>query len=203
MKKVISGFLLALTLLVMLVWPHESAPAEEPVLPLPTVTLTLPVQTVTLSPRIVRVPKIVDGPTETIHLPRRTVTETVRPQPEAGPTETVYVYVGDTRTVTVTPTPGTARVPGPTVTRTIERPPVLSRQQPLEHGTVGKELFDLPPVSTPGAVGIGFVTLLALAGVILLAMYGGYILGYKESEREDTNFMRALRDSMLTRGKHS
>jgi hypothetical protein len=47
--------------------------------------------------------------------------------------------------------------------------------------------------------GIGLLTLLALIGLILLGMYAGYILGYKDKERKDTDFMRALLDSVKTR----
>lgn len=209
MKRFLSGILVLLVLVMLLFVPAKAAAddgcilnvsgtigivvcAGEPVanLPLPTVTVRGPEVT-----DIVKVP----GPTVTVRPPQATVTRTAFVQ---EPRETIY-FPGPTTTATKTvetpvPTTMTDQI---TVTET-------TGQNPVRDGTVSQEdgdTFEFPSLSLSPteAVGIGLLSLLALVGLILLAMYGGYILGYKDSEQEDSNFMRALRDSMLVRGKHS
>ena len=177
--------------------------AGEPVanIPLPTVSIAGP--TVTLPP-----------------LPRATTTKTVRP-PQVTVTKTV-IAPGPTKRVTV---PGPTRlatttktVAPETVTRTEVREETKTKvvtktvtQSPRQardtRGTIGPQEqhpgFPLYHSSPAEAVGIGLLTLLALVGLILLSMYGGYLLGYKDSERENVDFMRALRDKLMVRGKHS
>lgn len=169
-----------------------------------TVTVVIPEVREVVRTVVKRIPQ----PRET-----RTVTRTVRPAPRVI-TKTVRVAVpGPTRTVAV-PGPTVFRtaqvaVPGPTetITETVRPSP---RQDATKRATMDADRgFYSPDVDlgddevTAAEAGIGLLTLLALVGLILIAMYAGYTLGYKESEREDTHFMRALRDTMVTRGKHS
>lgn len=145
--------------------------------------------------------------TKTIEIPGPTVTEVPNPIVKTeevvvpGPTETIYIQQPpppaqpvETRTV---------EVPGPTTTVTATSPPQPSGQTTPEGGTIEADTGPMIDFgdgdTTPAEVGIGILTLLALVGILLLAMYAGYILGYKDKERTDTNFMRALLDSVKTR----
>ena len=176
--------------------------------PLPevvTVTKTLP----PLPP--IRVP----GPTVFVPGPTRTVTSAPRHLP--GPT--IYVP-GPTRTVyspgvkTTLRGPQPTMLPSPAVTttkfieNTVTETQTASRRGGTQSGTIrpdGHSFISLPPVtlSAPEAVGVGVVSLLALVGLIMIAMYGGYAIGYKDKEKKDTNFMRALLDTVKSQGKHS
>ena len=174
-------------------------------LPLPTVKIT---------------ETVVDEIIKTVRIPGPTQTVTVR----APGAETTVTVPGPTRTVTET-----VRVPGPVVTRTAQpgaRPtatatetvtastiitakpaPQTTRQTPVEDDTIEDSdgfLF-FPDVNfgdervSAGEVGLSLLAVLGLAGLILLAMYGGYGIGYKDKERRDTNFMRALLESTKLR----
>lgn len=153
---------------------------------LPPLTVPGPTRTVTVSPNPVRPTATVTqrvtetapgapGATRTIQGPTTTVTKTVGPQkaPQATVTTTATPQViSSTETVTAspgqpTPTPGTL-VPG------------------------GTRFFpdSIPPPVVKAGVGIGI--LLALAALILLGMYGGYYLGYKDKDKKEAKFLRAL-----------
>ena len=151
--------------------------------PISLPTVTVPGPTVTLPPPP-RVTVTVPGPThtvtapggtQTISGPTQTVTQTTKPTngPTALPTETVTVSGGlDTSATTVTATP---RQPEPT------------------SGTLDPDsgvLDSVPPVVVKAGVGVGIIALLAV--LILLGMYGGYYIGYKDSDKADANFFRAL-----------
>lgn len=186
-------------------------------------TITLPTTRVE-----VPVPTIVPGPTETVTVRIPGSEETIRVKvpvevPVPGPTRTVTVTErvvvteqGERTTVTLTPRPknngGDAPQtnPGPTPDAVPDSTPTVTETgQPLpEPDTIGparplqpKEevLIDLPELTAPEAVGVGFLTLLALMGLLLLGMYGGYALGFKESADKDKNFMRELSDTIMRR----
>lgn len=148
-----------------------------------------PVITVTVPPVPIEVP----GPTVTVTAvpPPVTVTTTV-----PGPGQTVTV----TEPAAQGPTPDS--VPGPS-TETVTVSP--AGQDPVEGGTIVDNTPRRPPIdfgdgtTTIVEAGIGVLTLLALVGLLLLTMYSGYIVGYKDHERKDTNFMRALLDTVKSR----
>ena len=188
----------------------------------PGPTVTLPPETVTLPP----IKTTVTLPP----LPVQTRTVTLPPLPRATetrflprPTETRTVIIpGEERTVTETQTrtreifvPSKTRtVLGPVVTETAA-PETISvtetvtasptRQPSTDSGTIspGDVFLDPPALTAPEAAGIGALTLLFLGGLVLLALWGGYVLGYKDSDRENRKFMAALRDQFYYRGNHS
>lgn len=157
-------------------------------LPLPTVTVRGP--TITLPPVTVPGPTVrVPGPTVTAPGETRTVevpggTETV-----TLPGETVTVQVPN-GTQTVTPEPRTIGPVAPSESPT-------TRQDPSPDGTIvpdkKTDSVDLGDgKTTKTEVGLGILGILVLIGLALLAMWAGYTLGYKDKERKDTNFLRAL-----------
>lgn len=148
--------------------------------------------TVTVKPD----PIIISGPTstQTVTPPPVTVTTTV-----PGPTVT---QTAAPETVTATPD----SVPDETVTETTSVSPSETGQDQSGDGTLGSNESDDTPAIDFGdgditiiEAGIGFLTLLALVGLLLLTLYAGYILGYKDRERKDTDFMRALLDTVKSR----
>jgi len=192
---------------------------------LPGITITLPRETVSL-PRITvtrllpRVTEIVTLPpiVRTLIQPRRTVTlpaETVR---LPGATLTVpgqtAMVPKSTQTITIRQIV-TSTGTGPPVTNVITLSPSQSvsiGQETVTRGTVvpttistavpTERRIQLPGVTTFQAAGIGLISLLLLIALMLFALWGGYALGYKNADRENTNFLRVLRDSMGVRGKH-
>lgn len=152
--------------------------------PLPTVTVkgptvTLPAATVTVN---------VPGPTKTVTIPggTQTVTTTVTEEVSNG---------NPTETVTVSPEPSS--LPTATVTETGQSPP--------GDGTIGD---DGPTVdfgdgtTTIVEVGLGLLATIALVGLLLLALWSGYYIGYKDKEKKDTSFMRALLEQVTLRRAH-
>lgn len=178
-------------------------------LPLPTITIKGPTITLPpLPPVTIRPPRV----TETVTVPGPTTVVTQAP----GGTETVYVVetvVGPTSNVTVSTTETTTARPsdGPTQTVTEQTETTVTasptRQPEPDDGKVEPE----PPAVDLGdgkttivEAGLGVLSLLALVGLILLGLYAGYVLGYKDRENKDTKFMRALLEqASLRRGKHS
>lgn len=146
--------------------------------------ITLPVVTVTLPP--IKIP----GP------PGPTVIRTLT---IPGPTNTVRVP-GPTSTVTVT------EAPTVTSTRTVTAPPVTEtvtatvfqtpRQQPVDSGTLDPETeyipIGVPKLSAIEQVGLGFLAVLLISGLIIIGMWSGYYLGFKESDAKETGFLKAL-----------
>lgn len=171
----------------------------------------------------VPVPQIVPGPTETVRVRIPGEDRTVRvevPVPVAGPTRTVTERVvvteqGERSTVTVSPRPenragndAPQTNPGPTPDAVPDEEATVTRQPTPTPDTIGparplesdrEVVLDLPELTAPEAVGVGFLTLLALVGLILLSMYGGYALGFKDSEEREKKFMRELSDTILRR----
>lgn len=160
-----------------------------------------PTKTVTVRPAPVRV-------TETVRPAPVRVTETVRAPSEretvfvAGEPRRVFV-AGPTRTVTAQPEPA----------KTVTETATPTRQEPKKDATMSSgdsQDFFSPEIDfgddrvTAGEVGISLLSLLLLMALALLALYTGYVLGYKDKERKDTHFMRALLEAAsLRRGNHS
>lgn len=147
-------------------------------------------------------------PGATITLPNQTETVTVRPEPITvpGPTTTVTkttqpnveprIIQGPTRTVTASQT-----VTGPTATSTatVTATPTPSRQPVSDGDTMESpdeedSVVVIPELdlSFPEAVGLGLLSVLAIALLILLGMYSGYYIGYKDSEKQEAKFLRSL-----------
>lgn len=157
----------------------------------PPIRIPGPTQTVTVRPprATVRAP----GPTVRIPGPTQTVTvvpEVPQPTGQPAPTRTV------TETVTPTPTP-------PPAPRQEADQTDIVRPEPSEDGFFR---FDFDPFDdevTAGEVTVGLGAILGLLGLILLALVAGYILGYKDKEKKETDFMRALLERAKTRrGQH-
>lgn len=99
-------------------------------------------------------------------------------------------------------------VPGPVVRVPVEP---KTRQKDRDSDKIDKDPdrgFFRPDVDlddgevTIVEAGLGTLALLALMALILVGMYAGYYLGYKDKEQKDTDFMRALLDAAaLRRGK--
>jgi hypothetical protein len=154
-------------------------------------------------------------PQATVTVPGPTATNNV-----PGPTKTITVFLeGPTKTVTVrereeiiVPVEKTK-----TVTATPSRQPDISdgtvapspEPEPEDNTLVAGDSYEQGPVTklldridTPAEIaGLSTLTLLILIGLLLLGMYGGYSFGYRDSDRENANFMQALRDQMLIRSK--
>lgn len=147
-----------------------------------------PGPTVTLPP--------LPGTTVTVHVPGPSQTQTIK-VPIPGPTQTVHV----TATVSVRPsaTPEatvttTETVPGPTTT-------ITTGQVDNGGGTIDQEPDDpvvsIPNIDSPAeAAGIGAILFLILMALILLGLYLGYILGYKDSDRKSADFIQAMLDKV-------
>lgn len=184
-------------------------------LPLPTVTVTAPPvtqppATVTLPPvtlpPLPAITQIIPGPTKTatVTVPGPTSTTTVE---QPGGTETIYLQ-GPTQTQTVAgPTVtktanATPALPAPTQTVTSTVTQTVTKEVRVDNHESDNVLFDPPPLTVKSAVGYSALALLVVAGLIVLGLWLGYILGYKDSERKEAKFLSALRDQFYT-GKHS
>jgi len=144
--------------------------------PGPTVEVTLPQQTVTVhvpgpsSVQTIRVP--VPGPTQSV-----TVTE-----PVVGPTKTVHETEHSTETSTITATATITKSTGQ-----VDNGGGTIDHEPSTHGG------PIPQIDTPAkAAVLGLGLLIILLAIVLLGLYLGYILGYKDSDRANANFMNAL-----------
>jgi hypothetical protein len=170
---------------------------------LPPVTeiVTLPpvVRTI-IQPRTVTLPPLVG--TRTVVVPAAPVTRTVTvPQPGLpGATKTATVVVS--REVVRN---GTA----PPVTREVRTTMSSPGQAVTSSATVtpSKEVVRIPgttkTVTKFQAVGLSLLGLLALMGLGWFLLWLGFVLGYKSADKENTSFLRALRDTARRRpGKH-
>ena len=161
--------------------------ALDTVIPLPQLPpVTLP--PITLPP----VTELIPGQTATVRVP--------------GPTQTVV----DRETV---------RVPGPTRTETTRVPrsteTVTETTSPDAPGQTGGDDDTIEPDRdrvdigdgdvTVEEVGLGLLAILGIVGLLLLAMWGGYYIGYRDADRENADFMDALSTETVRkrRGKHS
>lgn len=167
--------------------------------------VNLPVPTITLPPKIIRVTKTVQvpGPTKTVEipLPQATVTRRI---PVPGPTQTVTVTEGG-RVIREPGSPAprspratkTVTVPGPTQTVTRQADPRRVILPPRE-----KEV-PVPFVETViKSVGLGLLAIAGIMGLIILGLWLGYALGFKDREKSEKDFLEALKAQALGRGKH-
>lgn len=176
----------------------------------------IPAGQVNLPEVIKEVKVLVPGPTITIQpipLPRPTKTVTI-----PGPTKTVTVIApSDPRTIWL---PGetktkTVKVPGPVVTKTAPaqtqtvtvtetpRPTPVYAPPKVDNPQQHDVLFDPPPVTRTVVVGYSALALLIASGLIILGLWLGYIMGYKDKERVERKFLDALRDQFYYKGEHS
>lgn len=138
--------------------------------------IRIPGPTITLPPRpgpTIRIP----GPTKTVEVPGPTTTVTARPNivgPSALPTQTTTVTVGPTgqpttsrATVTTSPEVRTIETPGETRTKT---------------ETIVRK------------VAVGALVTLVLAGLGILALFLGYLLGQKDAKKNEDRFLASLLD---------
>lgn len=216
MRKIITNLFIMLAVMTLIltpvVWSMNSANADEnctiqvgaggvgilvcggtPVdqLPLPTVKITVPGPTVT---DIIKIP----GPMVTV--PGPVVTQ-------AGPT----VYATQTVTATAQGPTATQTIPGPTSTitnkATVTASPTATPVETVTGNTTSDDGGIIPDGNLPGLsqdavkAGIGILSLIILIASLLISMYVGYALGYKDSERDSANFYRALSDHLRTKKK--
>lgn len=153
-------------------------------LPLPTVTIKVPLpqRTIKVPGPTVRVP----GPTHT-SVVERTKIETV-----PGPITIKTMRVPSTKTVSPAPQSTITVTASPEITQDRSRQPrptPATLVPPARHSVINVPAISL---SAPAAVGIGLLTLAILAGLIILGLWAGYYLGYKDSDRAERKFLRAL-----------
>lgn len=209
MKRIVSIFLVFLLIIACTFAAVDARNEAHAADPTPTCTVQVSnvvcvLAGVTILNSPINIPTVhVPGPTVTVSVPP--VTQTVH---IPGPTQTVTLP-GGTQTITVTPAPATQTVTAPnspsalptaTVTTTVQgglgTTTVTStpRQPQPTSGTLdpsgGGPLAGVPRIVKVTGVGVGIIALLAL--LILLGLYGGYYMGYKDSDRADANFFRAL-----------
>lgn len=171
-------------------------------------TVSVPVKVAPVTVRLPPVTRIISPPPvvktilqqRTVTLPGPVMTVTRPGLPGATTTATVVVN----REIVSN---GTA----PPVTRevrsTMSAPP-RAGQTVTSSATVtpNKEVVRLPgtekKVTVPVAVGLSLLGLLALMGLGLFLLWLGFILGYRSADRQNTNFLKALRDSIRRPGKH-
>lgn len=168
--------------------------------PLPPVTTTQPAPPPVTITDIVKTP----GPTTTVTLVGPTSTATIT---QPGDTETFYLP-GPARTVqgpvvtkTAEPSPNPTVTETETATETVTQ--IVTPIPEIDTPTDSNVLFDPPPLTVVETVGYSALALLLLCGLIVFGLWLGYILGYKDSRREEMKFLDALRDQFYYRGKHS
>lgn len=152
----------------------------------------------TIDPSVVTLPPIeIPGPT--IRIPGPTETRFVR-----GPTTTRTVTQTQqapeqTRTITAAPETVTQSAsPQAPVTETVTASPEPPRQTGTEDDTMG-DTEDDPAItipetdlSTPEVVGLGTLAILIIAALIVLGMWAGYYMGYKDSDKVEAKFLKSL-----------
>jgi hypothetical protein len=155
-----------------------------------SVKLPVDVKTVTI-----RIP--VPGPVRTITEPG-SIKTIIEPGSTATVTRTVTIH--DHSTVTIAPH---AHVSHEVKTLTVEpsrdSSPHLSRQPHVVPATIGpselpQPVIHLPAITIngPTAVGIGIFTIAIFVGLIVLGLWFGYYMGYKDSDKAEAKFLRAL-----------
>jgi hypothetical protein len=155
-------------------------------------TINLPPgPTVTLPP--------LPGATITVHVPGPVETATVR-VPVPGPTQSV------TATQTLSGPTSTVTVSGPTKSVTANSTQTATVTASESSGQVGNggatmdptpvvndPVISIPNIETPAqaaVVGLGLLAL--LTAIVLLGLYAGYVLGYKDADKENAGFMKAM-----------
>lgn len=186
MSRLLTVLVLGLTVFLAFFIPGSSEAVSGPDIPIPSVTLTLPGATVTVRDIIEQ-----RGPTRTV---------TVRPAPVRatvlvpGPTKFVSV-AGPTQTVTNRVTQEIEATVTETATRTVRQtePRGATLPDKEDEGSVPDEIE---------SAGYGIAAVLVGCGLIILSLWLGYIMGYKDRERKEMKFLDALRDQFYTKGKH-
>ena len=177
----------------------DASPRADVTVTLPGVTLP-PVtihDIITIKPPTITLPPVTVPPI-TKYVPGQGPTHTVTVH-EPGPTKTVRVGTPRaTKTVTVRPHPR-APVPGQNHTKFIPRTKHSAPAEPQPKDKKPNPIDFGDGKITITEVGIGVITTIIIAGLLLLAMYGGYILGYKDSDKANAKFLSSLRDQI--RGK--
>lgn len=159
--------------------PTIKVPGPEIEIPGPTVRVPGP--TVRVPGPTVRVP----GPTETVRIPGDTETVTAQPNnvgPSAAPTETVTATVGPTGQPTAT---------RGTITSSPEPEVATETETRTKTETIVRNVL------------LGTLATVVLVGLAILALWIGYVLGYKGAERHETRSLRNMLDGIKSRGKHS
>lgn len=189
-------------------WQNIELPAPSPVVSYVPTEIPVPGPTVRITKHIQKIIKVpqpgktvtlppVPGPTQTqtIRVPGPTRTEFIR-RPQRTVTASPSTILLPVKTVTQPPVTETISVPGPTQT--------VTRQAKTPRGTIIRkeppEPFGIPMTDTIiQRVGLGLLALTLLAGLILLGLWMGYAIGYKDRERSEAQFLQALRQQLVGR----
>lgn len=189
-------------------------------------TIPGPVRTVPGPTRTVRPPRAtvtLPGETRTETFVRPGPTVTVRPQP-VGPSQAPAPPAEIAPRVTVTdgaPQITATSTVEPTATVTDETQVTETEILPPGGGQLGGpratispepktdipgiQFPDLiPDLDSPGpvqTVGLSIIGLISLVTIVLGAMYAGYVLGWKESDKNNANFLSSLRDQLAIKKK--
>jgi hypothetical protein len=173
-----------------------TVPGPPITVPGPRVTITVPGTRVTVPGPTITIP----GDIRTIEIPLPGPTRTVTVRPNAPAPETVTIKPpADTRSVSE---PGATVTVSERETVTVSTSENGGRQEPSDSATLDTgnpgPTISIPDIdlSTPKGAALGTLAILALAGLILLGLWGGYYLGYKDRvkrEAEDeASFIKAL-----------
>jgi hypothetical protein len=92
-------------------------------------------------------------------------------------------------------------MPGSTLPGVTGQTPTVSVTLPPRKGVI-RIPGTTKEVTKFQAVGLSLLGLLALMGLGLFLLWLGFVLGFKSSEKENTSFLRALRDTIKRPGKH-
>lgn len=80
--------------------------------------------------------------------------------------------------------------------------PTRATMSPNGNNSNDTPSINLPDITIGQAVGIGTLALLGLVGLMLLGMFFGYGLGWKDRDRKEKQFLASLSDSILYRKRH-
>lgn len=165
---------------VILAVPIPTVKVPGPTIRLPGPTIRIPGPTVIIPGATVTVPGL-PGATVTVSAnPGPTRTVTIRPSnpgPSALPTRTVTISVGPQGTTTITPSGQ-----NPTVRATITPPPEV------ETRTVTRTKTE----TVIRNVVLGTLVSLVIAALGILALYLGYIMGQKDAQKNEDQFLESL-----------
>lgn len=152
-----------------------------------------PTETITVVPEAVQpssVPQGAPGVPGVAGAPAPQITATSRPRPTITVTDG---FNGPTVTQTEIAPPGTGQTSSPRGTLTPEPKTDIP----------GIQFPDLiPDLSSPGpvqTVGLSLIGLIAFITLAVGAMYVGYMLGWKESDKNNASFLRSLRDQLAVK----